>query len=50
MSSAHDIIAWEGHANYAVSRGGIILLMKSVAQEVAHLRIRVNAISPGARR
>ena len=50
MSSLHDIIAWEGRANYAASRGGIILLMKSVAQEVAHLRIRVNAISPGARR
>jgi len=50
MSSLHDIIAWEGRANYAASRGGIILLMKSVAQEVAHLRIRVNAISPGASR
>lgn len=48
MSSVHDVIAWEGHANYAASKGGIILLMKSVAQEVAHLRIRVNAISPGA--
>ena len=48
MSSVHDIIAWEGHANYAASKGGIILLMKSIAQEVAHLGIRVNAISPGA--
>src|SRR6266487_3215720 len=48
MSSVHDVIAWEGHANYAASKGGIILLMKSIAQEVAHLRIRVNAISPGA--
>ncbi len=48
MSSVHDTIAWEGHANYAASKGGIILLMKSIAQEVAHLRIRVKAISPGA--
>ena len=48
MSSVHDVIAWEGHANYAASKGGIILLMKSIAQEVAHLRIRVNAVSPGA--
>jgi glucose 1-dehydrogenase len=48
MSSVHDIIPWEGHANYAASKGGILLLMKSVAQEVAHLHIRVNAISPGA--
>jgi glucose 1-dehydrogenase len=48
MSSVHDIIPWEGHANYAAAKGGILLLMKSVAQEVAHLHIRVNAVSPGA--
>jgi glucose 1-dehydrogenase len=48
MSSVHDIIPWEGHANYAAAKGGLMLLMKSIAQEVAHLRIRVNAISPGA--
>ena len=48
MSSVHDIIPWEGHVNYAAAKGGIILLMKSIAQEVAHLRIRVNALSPGA--
>ncbi|MEZ4703095.1 MAG: SDR family oxidoreductase [Rhodothermales bacterium] len=48
MSSVHDIIPWEGHVNYAAAKGGVMLLMKSIAQEVAHLRIRVNAISPGA--
>jgi glucose 1-dehydrogenase len=48
MSSVHDIIPWEGHVNYAAAKGGIMLLMKSIAQEVAHLRIRVNALSPGA--
>jgi glucose 1-dehydrogenase len=48
MSSVHDIIPWEGHANYAAAKGGLMLLMKSLAQEVAHLRIRVNSISPGA--
>lgn len=48
MSSVHDIIPWEGHVNYASAKGGIILMMKSIAQEVAHLKIRVNAISPGA--
>jgi glucose 1-dehydrogenase len=48
MSSVHDIIPWAGHANYAAAKGGITLLMKSLAQEVAHLRIRVNTISPGA--
>jgi glucose 1-dehydrogenase len=48
MSSVHDIIPWEGHANYAAAKGGLMLFMKSLAQEVAHLHIRVNAISPGA--
>ncbi len=48
MSSVHDIIPWENHVNYAAAKGGIMLLMKSIAQEVAHLKIRVNAVSPGA--
>jgi glucose 1-dehydrogenase len=48
MSSVHDIIPWAGHANYAAAKGGLMLFMKSLAQEVAHIRIRVNAISPGA--
>ncbi len=48
MSSVHDIIPWEGHVNYAAAKGGVMLLMKSIAQEFAHLRIRVNALSPGA--
>jgi glucose 1-dehydrogenase len=48
MSSVHDIIPWERHANYAAAKGGIMLLMKSLAQETAHLKIRVNALSPGA--
>lgn len=48
ISSVHDIIPWEGHANYAAAKGGLVMFMKSLAQEVAHLRIRVNAVSPGA--
>ena len=48
ISSVHDVIPWEGHANYAAAKGGLMLFMKSLAQEVAHLRIRVNAIAPGA--
>jgi glucose 1-dehydrogenase len=48
ISSVHDVIPWEGHANYAAAKGGLMLFMKSLAQEVAHLRIRVNALSPGA--
>ncbi len=48
MSSVHDIIPWAGHVNYAASKGGVLMFMKSVAQEVAPHRIRVNGISPGA--
>ena len=48
ISSVHQIIPWAGHANYAASKGGIEMLMKTLAQEVAPLRIRVNAIAPGA--
>jgi glucose 1-dehydrogenase len=48
MSSVHQQIPWAGHANYATSKGGIKLLMESLAQEVAPLRIRVNGIAPGA--
>jgi glucose 1-dehydrogenase len=42
------VIPWARHANYAASKGGIQLMMESVAQEVAAHRIRVNAIAPGA--
>jgi glucose 1-dehydrogenase len=48
ISSVHDVIPWAGHVNYAASKGGVAMMMKSVAQEVAPWRIRVNAISPGA--
>ena len=48
ISSVHDIIPWAGHVNYAASKGGVMLMMKSVAQEVAPLRVRVNSICPGA--
>ncbi|HEY6451146.1 MAG TPA: SDR family oxidoreductase [Steroidobacteraceae bacterium] len=48
MSSVHQQIPWGGHANYASSKGGIKLLMESLAQEVAPHHIRVNGIAPGA--
>jgi glucose 1-dehydrogenase len=48
ISSVHEVIPWAGHANYAASKGGVMLLMKSLAQEVARQRIRVNSIAPGA--
>ncbi|HZO89639.1 MAG TPA: SDR family oxidoreductase [Chthonomonadaceae bacterium] len=48
MSSVHEVIPWAGHANYAASKGGVMLLMKSIAQEYAPHRIRINSIGPGA--
>lgn len=48
ISSVHEVIPWAGHANYAASKGGVMLMMKSLAQEVAPLRIRVNSVAPGA--
>ncbi len=48
MSSVHEVIPWAGHVNYATSKGGIMELMKSVAQELAPKKIRVNSIGPGA--
>ena len=48
MSSVHEVIPWAGHCNYAASKGGIMLMMKSLAQELAPYRIRVNSIGPGA--
>lgn len=48
ISSVHEIIPWAGHVNYAASKGGVMLMMKSIAQEVAMHRIRVNSIAPGA--
>jgi len=48
MSSVHEVIPWGGHVNYASSKGGVMQLMKSIAQEMAPYRIRVNSIGPGA--
>lgn len=48
MSSVHEVIPWGGHVNYAASKGGIMQLMKSMAQELAPKKIRVNSIAPGA--
>jgi glucose 1-dehydrogenase len=48
MSSVHEVIPWAGHVNYAASKGGVMLMTKSLAQEVASHRIRVNSICPGA--
>jgi glucose 1-dehydrogenase len=48
MSSVHELIPWAGHVNYAASKGGVMLFMKSIAQELGNKGIRVNSIAPGA--
>ena len=48
VSSVHEVIPWAGHVNYAASKGGVMLMMKSIAQDVAPWRIRVNSVGPGA--
>ncbi|WP_228851568.1 SDR family oxidoreductase [Aegicerativicinus sediminis] len=48
MSSVHEIIPWAGHANYAASKGAIVMLMESICQEYAPMKVRCNSIAPGA--
>ncbi len=48
MSSVHEVVPWAGHVNYAASKGGVMLMMKSLAQEYARFGIRINSVAPGA--
>ncbi|MEU1039486.1 SDR family oxidoreductase [Streptomyces sp. NPDC005551] len=48
MSSVHQLIPWSGHVNYASSKGGVLMMMQTLAQELAPEKIRVNAVAPGA--
>lgn len=48
MSSVHEEIPWAGHANYAASKGALLMLMESICQEYAPQKIRCNSIAPGA--
>ena len=47
-SSVHEEIPWESAPNYCAAKGGLKMLMRSMAQELAPARIRVMAIGPGA--
>lgn len=35
MSSVHQLIPWAGHVNYASSKGGVRMMMATLAQELA---------------
>jgi glucose 1-dehydrogenase len=48
ISSVHELIPWSGHCNYTASKAGVNLLMRTIAQELASYKVRVNSIAPGA--
>lgn len=48
VSSVHDTQPLRERATYSISKGGIAMMTKSLALELAEYQIQVNAISPGA--
>jgi glucose 1-dehydrogenase len=48
ISSVHDIEPLRDRAIYSISKAGMLMLVKSLALELAEHNIHVNAISPGA--
>lgn len=48
ISSIHEDIPFPGHTPYAVTKGGLRMLMRNAALELAEYDIRVNNIAPGA--
>ncbi len=48
ISSVHDTVPLANRSAYAVSKGGLGMLTKALALELAEHHIAVNAVSPGA--
>jgi glucose 1-dehydrogenase len=48
VSSVHEQIPRPGHVAYAISKGGMASMTKTLALEYIKDRIRVNSIAPGA--
>jgi glucose 1-dehydrogenase len=50
ISSTHEDLPFPGYASYCAAKGGLRMLMRDAALEMAPHRIRVNNVAPGATR
>jgi len=48
ISSVHAVLPWTGYAHYCASKGGLEMLMQTMALELAGNGVRVNNVAPGA--
>jgi len=48
VSSIHEDVPFPGYTSYCVAKGGLRMLMRNAAVELAQHEIRVNNIAPGA--
>ncbi len=47
-SSVHEIIPFPNFGSYAMSKGGVLMMTRNLAVELAPFGIRVNNVAPGA--
>jgi 3-oxoacyl-[acyl-carrier protein] reductase len=47
MASKNAVDGEAGYAHYNASKGGVLMLTRTMALELAHLGVRVNAVAPG---
>ena len=48
ISSVHEDIPFPGYTAYCASKGGVRMMMRNLAMEMAPYKINVNNIAPGA--